>query len=66
MIELAKCAYSPLGKAFENQIKKFKIKEKKIKALGEHEKQLVKSSDEKGSLTHSNKRKFLKNLPIKE
>ena len=32
MIELARCAYSPLGKAFENQIKKFKEQGEKNKS----------------------------------
>ena len=48
IIEQAKFAYSPLGKAFEEQIKAIEDQgEKQIKALEEHGKQLVKSSDEK-------------------
>ena len=56
IIEQAKFTYSPLGKAFEKQIKKMKIKEKnkkqkQKKTLEDHGKQLVKSSSEKESLT---------------
>ena len=43
MIERAKFTYSPLGKAFEKQIKTNEDKEgKQIKALEEHRKQIVK------------------------
>ena len=46
--------YSPLGKAFEKQIKTIEEQgEKQIKALEEHGIQQVKSSNEKESLTHS-------------
>ena len=53
-IEQAKFTYSPLGKAFEKQIKTTEEQgEEQIKAFEEHGKQLVKSSDEKEPLTHS-------------
>ena len=45
MIEQAKCFYSTLGKYFEKQIKINENQgEKKIKAIKEHGKQLVKSN----------------------
>ena len=45
MIEQAKFTYSPLGKAFKNQIKAIEDEgEKQIKALEKHGKQLVKSN----------------------
>ena len=48
MIEKAKFAYSPLGKAFEKQIKTIEDSgEKQIKALEEHGKQLVEFCNEK-------------------
>ena len=54
VIEQAKFAYSPLGKAFEKKIKTTQDqREKQIKALEEHGKQLLKSSDEKEYSTHS-------------
>ena len=44
--------YSTLCKAFKNQIKTIEDQlEKQIKALEEHEKQLIKSSGRKESLT---------------
>ena len=51
MIVQAKCSYSPLGKAFEKQIKTIENPgEKQIKAaLEEHGKQLVKYNNEKES-----------------
>ena len=53
-MEQAKLTYSPLGKAFEKQIKTVKDQGKKqIKGLEVHEKQLVKSSGEKELLTLS-------------
>ena len=53
IIEQTKFTYSPLGRAFEKQIKTIEDQgEKEIKALEEHGKQLVKYSDEKESLTH--------------
>ena len=53
MIEQAKFTYSPLGKAFEKQIKTIEDQgEKQIKALEEDGKQLVESSSEKEFLTY--------------
>ena len=52
ILEQAKFIYSPLGKAFEKQIETIEYqREKQIKALEDHGKQLVKSSSEKESLT---------------
>ena len=66
IIEQAKITYFPLGKAFEKQIKTIEDQgEKQVKALEEHGKQLFKSNDEQESLTQ-NKKKFLKNLLMKE
>ena len=49
-----KFTYSPLGKAFEKQLKTIEDQgEKQIKALEEHEKQLVKYNNDKESSTHS-------------
>ena len=54
MIEQAKLTYSPLGKAFEKQIKTIKDQgEKQIKALEEHGKQLVKYKNGKEPSTYS-------------
>ena len=48
VIEQPKFSYSPLGKAFEKQIKTFEGQgEKLIKAIEEHWKQLVKYNNEK-------------------
>ena len=48
IIKQAKFKYSPLGKAFEKQIKTIEDQgEEQIKTLEEHQKQLVKSSSEK-------------------
>ena len=45
MIEQAKVTYSPLGKAFEKQIKAIEDQgEKQIKVIEEHGKQLAKSN----------------------
>ena len=45
MIEQAKVTYSPLGKAFEKQIKVIEDQgEKQIKVIEEHGKQLAKSN----------------------
>ena len=50
VIEQAKFLYSPLGKAFEKQIKTIQDQEKKqIKAIQEHGKQLAKYDNEKES-----------------
>ena len=52
MIKQAKFTSSPLGKTFEKQIKTIEYQGgKQTKTLEEHEKQLVKSSGEKESLT---------------
>ena len=63
-----KVTYSPpLSEAFEKKIKKIKDqKEKQIKTLEEHGKQLVKYNDKKESKNIQNKKKFLKILLIKE
>ena len=54
VIEQPKFSYSPLGKAFEKQIKTFEDQgEKLIKAIEEHWKQLVKYNNEKKSLPDS-------------
>ena len=54
VIEEAKPTYSPLEKDFEKQIETTEDqREKQIKALQEHEKQLVKSENETGSSTQS-------------
>ena len=50
MIEQAKFTLSPLGKAFEDKATEDQ-EEKEIKALEEHEKQLLKFNSEKNSLT---------------
>ena len=53
MIEQATFTYSPLGKAFEKQIKTIEDQtEKQIKALEQHEKQLAKYNNEKDSSKH--------------
>ena len=41
MIEPAKFTYYTLGKAFEKQKKRFKIKKKQIKTIKEHERKQV-------------------------
>ena len=59
MIVEAKFPDSPLGKASEKQIKTIADqRDKQIKVLEEHGKQLVKSSDEKESNTFKTKRSF--------
>ena len=66
-IEQAKITYSPLGKAFEKQIKTIEDQgEKHIKGLEEHGKQLVKYSNKKESSTIQNKKKFRKNRRMEE
>ena len=66
VIEQAKFAYSPLGKAFEKQIKTIEDqREKQIKALEEYGKQLLKSSDEKESSTHSKRKEIFEELANK-
>ena len=67
IIEQAKITYFPLGKAFEKQIKTIEDQgEKQIKSLEEHGKHLVKYTDKKRLSHIQNKKKFLKNLLIKE
>ena len=61
VIEQAKFTYSPLGKAFEKQVKQLKIKEKN---KYRHAKQLVKYNNGKESSTSSTH--FLKNLLLRE
>ena len=57
IIKQAKFTYSPLGKAFEKQIKTIEDQgEKQIKTLEKYGKQLVKYSDDKESLTHSKRK----------
>ena len=64
--EQTKFLYSPLGKAFEKQIKTIEDQgEKQIKALEEHRKQLVKSSNAKESSTHSKQKELFAELAIK-
>ena len=56
IIEQAKFAYSPLGRAFQKQIKTFEKQEKKqLKAIEEHGKQLVESNALKRSNYDSEK-----------
>ena len=67
MAEQAKLTFSPFGKAFEKQIKTIgDQREKQLKAVEDHGKQLAKSSTEKEFLTPYNKKIFLKNFLIKE
>ena len=57
IIEQAKFTYSPLGRAFEKQIKTIgDQEEKQINAFEEHGKQLIKYNDEK-CLTDSEQKK---------
>ena len=57
VIEQAKFTYFPLGKAFENQIKRIRDQgEKQINTLEMHGKQLIKSSSER--VTFKRKRNF--------
>ena len=63
MIEQAKFTYSPLGKAFEKQIKTIEDQgEKQIKALEEHGKQLIKYKNEKDSSIHSKQKEIFEVL----
>ena len=65
MIQQTKFTYSPLGKAFEKQIKTIEDQgEKQIKTLEEHGKQSFKSSkfDEEGILSPSNQNGIFQNL----
>ena len=62
-IEQAKFTYSPLGKAFEKQIKTIEEQgRKQIKPLEEHGEQLLKSKNKKESLTHLKQKNFFKEL----
>ena len=59
--------YSPLGKAFEKQIKTIAQQgEKQIKALEEYDKQLVKYNNEKEFLTHSEQKETFGELVNKK
>ena len=61
--EQAKFTYCPLGKAFERQVKTIEgQREKQIKALEKHGKQLVKYSGEKDVLTHLKQKEILEEL----
>ena len=63
IIEQAKFTYSPLGKAFEKQIKTIEAQgEKQTMALKEHGKQLDKYSGEKESLAHSKQNDIFEEL----
>ena len=63
IIEQVKFTYCLLGKPFEKQIKTSEVqREKQIKVLEEHGKQLVKYSDEKDSSTHSKQKEILDEL----
>ena len=67
LIEEAKSTYSPLGKAFEKQIKKLKIKEKnKQRHLKSTRNNQLNIKMKKSLQGIQNKKKFLKNLLIKE
>ena len=61
-----KFTYSPLGKAFEKQIKTIECQgEIQIQALERHWKQLVKSSSKKESLTHLKQKDVFEELANK-
>ena len=61
-----KFTYSPLGKAFEKQIKTIEGQgEIQIQALERHWKQLVKSSSKKESLTHLKQKDVFEELANK-
>ena len=61
-----KSTYSPLGKAFEKQIKTIEGQgEIQIQALERHWKQLVKSSSKKESLTHLKQKDVFEELANK-
>ena len=66
VIEEATFSYSPLVKAFKKQIKTIEDQgEKKIKALEEHRKQLVKYNNEKEHSTHSKQKQIFEELAKK-
>ena len=61
-----KFTYSPLGKAFEKQIKTIEGQgEIQIQALERHWKQLVKSSSKKESITHLKQKDVFEELANK-
>ena len=66
IIEQAKFTYSPLGRAFEKQVKTIEDQgEKQTKALEQYGKQVVKYSDEKESLEHSKQKYIFKEIANK-
>ena len=63
VIEQAKFAYSPLGKAFEKQTKTVEEQgEKQIKAIEDNEKQLVNKQQSNNELLLSKEKEILKNI----
>ena len=63
IIEQAKFSYSPLGKAFEKQIKTIKDQgEKQIKVIQDNRKQLVSGNDYKNRLLISKEREIFKDI----
>ena len=63
LIEQAKFTYSPLGKAFEKQIKTIEDQgEKQIKAIQDNRKQLISSDDYKNELLISKETEILKDI----
>ena len=63
IIEQAKFAYSPLGKAFEKQTKIIEDKgEKRIKATQDNRKQLISNDDYKNKLLISKEREIFKDI----
>ena len=63
IIEQAKFTYSPLGKAFEKQIKAIEDQgEKQIKAIQDNRKQLISGDDYKNRLLISKEREILKDI----
>ena len=65
IIEQAKITYSPLGKAFEKQIKNKLIedqREKQIKAIQDNRKQLISDDDYKNKLLISKEREIFKDI----
>ena len=63
IIEQAKFTYSPLGKAFEKQIKTIEDQgEKQIKAIQDNKKQLISDNDYKDKLLISKQREIFKDI----
>ena len=63
IIEQAKFTYSPLGKAFEKQIKTIEDQgEKQIKAIQDYRKQLISGNDYKNRLLISKEREIFKDI----